>query len=299
MRSTSTRSASTRKPPFVVKNPLGQRITISDASPEDIATAQHAYFELYSRYDSQHPTPPTLLIPSSITQSTPTASPVTVTPASEMAEPTLEELQRRLIEQQLRHAEEKHQAEMAAIQGLPKDPATGMSISPSVTRVLQSIPGVNATMVAKIVNNTFSAKDLVGLLRLAKPIVLEEELSLNDNRTITRMPRGYNLKDFGFNSRIWSHAFIGYTRVIMALHGTEHPDITDAMLAFYCEIMSFTEAYHWQLGVLPLAIAWHDQVHQLGPLVAENWKISQLWRDLYITPGTIAKATPPKNPTTV
>jgi hypothetical protein len=173
-----------------------------------------------------------------------------------------------------------------------------MSVNPSVTRVLQSIPGVNATIVAKIVNNTFSAKDLAGLLRMAKPIVLEDVVSLNDDRVVTRMPRGYDLKDFGFSCRIWSHAFICYTRVIMALHNAEHSDVVDAMLSFHGEILSLTEAYNWQLGVLPLAIAWHEQVLQVGPLVAGNWKVSPLWRDVYITPAAVARPTPPKNSNT-
>jgi hypothetical protein len=122
---------------------------------EDIATAQHAYFELYGRYDSQHQVPSPLLAQPLINP-TPTSSPMTLTAESDVTEPTVEELQRRLLEQQLkqaeqsqRHAEEKHRAEMAAIQGPPKDQVTGMSVNPSVTRVLQSIPGVNATIVAK------------------------------------------------------------------------------------------------------------------------------------------------------
>jgi hypothetical protein len=305
MRPASRSSAppATRKPTFIVKNHLGQRISASTASPEDIATAQHAYFELYERYDSQHPVPSELLIPSTLST---IASPMTLTTEPEMSEPTMEELQRRILEQQIkqndqneRRAEEKHRAELAAIQGPPKDPATGMSTNPSVTRVLRSIPGVNASVVTKIVNNTFSLKDLAGLLRLAKPIILEEVVSLNDDRMAIRMPRGYDLKDFGFNSRIWCHSFLAYMRVVMALHGAEHPDVMDAMVAFVCDTMNFTEVYHWQFAVLPLAIAWHEQVLHTGPLVAENWKIDPLWRDLYINSAAVAKTTPPKSPTPV
>jgi hypothetical protein len=110
----------TRKPTFIVKNHLGQRISASTASMEDIATAQHAYFELYGRYDSQHQVPSPLLAQPLINP-TPTSSPMTLTAESDVTEPTMEELQRRLLEQQLkqaeqsqRHAEEKHRAEMAA-----------------------------------------------------------------------------------------------------------------------------------------------------------------------------------------
>jgi hypothetical protein len=73
----------------------------------------------------------------------------------------------------------------------------------------------------------------------------------------------------------------------------------DAMVAFVCDIMNFTEVYHWQFAVLPLAIAWHEQVLHTGPLVAENWKIDPLWRDLYINSAAVAKTTPPKTPTPV
>ena len=163
---------------------------------------------------------------------------------SESHESTVAELQRQILEQQLRHAEEKHRAEMTALQSPLKDPVTGTYVNPSVTRVLQSIPGINAAILAKIVNKTFSAKDLVGLLRLAKPIVLEEVITLNNNHMVTRMPRGYDLKNFGYNSRIWSHAFIAYTRVFIALYSVKYSDVTDVILSFYCEIMSFTEAYN-------------------------------------------------------
>jgi hypothetical protein len=78
---------------------------------------------------------------------------MTLTTESEMSEPTIEELQRRVLEQQVkqndqneRRAEEMHRAELAAIQGPPKDPATGMSTNPSVTRLLRSIHGVNASL---------------------------------------------------------------------------------------------------------------------------------------------------------
>ena len=57
-------------------------------------------------------------------------------------------------------------------------------------------------MLAKIVHKTFSAKNLIGLLRLAKLIVLEEVVILNNDYMIIRMPRGYDLKYFGYNSRI-------------------------------------------------------------------------------------------------
>jgi hypothetical protein len=102
---------------------------------------------------------------------------------------------------------------------------------------------------------------------------------------------------FPFNSRIWCHSFLAYMRVVVALHGAEHPDVMDAMVAFACDIMNYTEVYHWQFAVLPLAIAWHEQVLHTGPLVAENCKIDPLWRDLYINSAAVAKTTPAKAPT--
>ncbi len=116
-----------------------------------------------------------------------------------------------------------------------------------------------------------------------------------ENKKIKREKVAGSFQDFGANSSIWSQGFLNYLTVLVAFYCQQSPNLHEALMKFYNNIIGLAEVYKWQEAVLPLAIDFHTEVTLRTPTHSAEWNIPRETVGEYCSPSYVLEVAKPQN----
>jgi hypothetical protein len=160
----------------------------------------------------------------------------------------------------------------SAIGGANAEDLTG-ELTPEGVSLCYQHPGVDPRSIMQISKGSFQPWNVCKLRIGAIQVDREETtvLSFGEHGLQSKTAVGQP-KDYGISSTLWVQCFTTYMSVVLAIHGTAHPQLAHSLLSYFGKIQRLAGIYKWQ-SVLHLAISTHTFAVASGVTNPESWQI--------------------------
>ena len=155
--------------------------------------------------------------------------------------------------------------------------------SPLLLSISAFHPGVPSNTIDKIINNTFSADQLIRCRGLQPSGSTSKDDTLRlENGNLVQGPKSVARKDYGRTPDIWAESFGNYASILV-MANPQIQYLHAALHLFDATIKRYSKGFVWQDGVLELALLYHQNVLDNSPTDVTRWReIPSFWVGNYL-----------------